>query len=88
MVQDPNRKYPEQDLNLHSFRNQILSLARLPIPPSGPVMGGATKKQNPPRRKTADPVFFLSHRVTASLESPALTTRYTSHSTHIPSHNP
>src|SRR6187402_1438241 len=25
------RWYPEQDLNLHSFRNQILSLARLPF---------------------------------------------------------
>ena len=24
----------EEDLNLHSFRNQILSLARLPVPPS------------------------------------------------------
>ena len=26
---------PEQDLNLHSFRNTVLSRARLPIPPSG-----------------------------------------------------
>src|SRR5688500_4368943 len=31
------RWYPEQDLNLHSLRNQILSLACLPIPPSGRV---------------------------------------------------
>src|SRR5437899_6737862 len=35
----PSRKsnYQGQDSNLHAFRHQILSLARLPIPPPWPV---------------------------------------------------
>src|SRR3954462_5716199 len=38
----------EEDLNLHSFRNQILSLARLPVPPSsrglrGTLAGGRAR---------------------------------------------
>ena len=42
---------PEQDLNLHSFRNTHLKRARLPIPPSGHLVEfhllelGGKKKQ-------------------------------------------
>src|SRR5439155_22662481 len=36
----PSRKsnYQGQDSNLHAFRHQILSLARLPIPPPWPLI--------------------------------------------------
>src|SRR4029079_3677256 len=44
----------EEDSNLHSFRNQILSLARLPVPPSSRAAWAiftALRPRRTPRRR-------------------------------------